>query len=134
MNSRWCNYLHIQLSVGLWGCVVTVFSSRKHESRVGELYNAEVPTYDEKLAEQAKIVDKQAIPYGRCVFCALWIVTVFGADDMDEEMIEDYLKKGRAFTMRSDDFLLKVLYDYDFDVEKALSRLPKVGIWTRFHL
>lgn len=59
---------------------------------------------------------------------------MFGADDMDEEMIEDYLKKGRAFTMRSDDFLLKVLYDYDFDVEKALSRLPKVGIWTRFHL
>lgn len=114
----------------IWaGCCelsVTVSSFPHHESRVGTLYNAVVPPFSEEEAKEASIYDEDMIPYGGFGFSILSIDTVFEPTDVDEELIDNYVKQGRELVARNDDFLLQVLYESDFDPTKAIRTLKRV--------
>ena len=114
----------------IWVCCcelsVTVFSFPHHESRVGSLYNAVVPPFNQEVANGATVYDKDVIPYGGFGLLVLSIDTVFEPTEIEEELVNNYIKQGRELVARNDDFLLQVLYESDFDTTKALRTLKRV--------
>ena len=59
-------------------------------------------------------------------FAFLSIDTVFEPTEIEDELVNNYIKQGRELVARNDDFLLQVLYESDFDTTKALRTLKRV--------
>lgn len=46
--------------------------------------------------------------------------------DIDDELIDEYLEEARKIADRSDDFLLQILYEHDYDLNSSYRCLRKV--------
>lgn len=57
---------------------------------------------------------------------------MFTPSSDNEDIIVEYLEEARRITGRSDDFLLQVLYENDFNTTSAFRCLRKVFIPVRF--
>ena len=101
---------------------------------MGELSNAIVPPFSEEIAALEKKGDENGMLYGWYVLCSLLVVPVFGAEDINEEAIEEYLSDGREKTLCGNDFLLQVLYDCDFNTKLASEKLKKVYLGIESNL
>lgn len=63
------------------------------------------------------------------VFLVVLLVdTVFSPEGVDDQVVEDYLKQAREQVARNDDFILQILYESNFDTEKALRTLRRVAL------
>ena len=106
-------------------CCLILCSYPHHESRVGELYNAVVPAFDEDVCAEASQVQEDRFLKCSVVFFSLWIDTSYIPSDDAEDIVDEYLEEAHKITNRSDDFLLQVLYEHDFNINSSIRCLRK---------